>query len=177
VRQSIEAGCDSLELVTDIDEQSVRMLVERGTYINFGLTITKLQATHQHFPMAEMSKASFQRALKAGAKIALSVNATGARGKQEGPYHGEEAVELANMVEYGMTPLQTLRSATSVAAENIGWGDKVGSIEKGKFADIIAVSGNPAVDVTETERVKFVMKGGQVYRNDLKSLTASPGQK
>src|SRR6516225_3941412 len=87
VRQSIEAGCDSLELVTDIDEQSVRMLVERGTYINFGLTITKLQATHQRFPMAEMSKASFQRALKAGAKIAFSVNATGARGRQEGRYH------------------------------------------------------------------------------------------
>jgi imidazolonepropionase-like amidohydrolase len=177
VRQSIEAGCDSLELVTDIDEQSVRMLVERGTYINFGLTITKIQAAHQHFPMAEMSKASFQRALKAGAKVALSVNATGARGKQEGPYHGEEAVEFANMVEYGMTPMQALRSATSVGAENIGWGDRVGSIEKGKFADIIAVSGNPAVDITEMERVKFVMKGGQVYRNDLKSLAAAASQK
>jgi imidazolonepropionase-like amidohydrolase len=177
VRQSIEAGCDSLELVTDIDEQSVRMFVEKGTYINFGLTITKLQATHQHFPMAEMSKASFQRALKAGAKIAFSVNATGARGKQGGPYHGEEAVEFASMVEYGMTPLQALRSATSVAAENIGWGDRVGSIEKGKFADIIAVSGNLAADIREMERVKFVMKGGQVYRNDLKNLTASANQK
>jgi imidazolonepropionase-like amidohydrolase len=177
VRQSIEAGCDSLELVTDVDEQLVRMLVDRGTYINFALTITKIQATHQNFPMAEMSKASFQRALKAGAKIAFSVNATGARGKQEGPYHGEEAVEFANMVEYGMTPLQALRSATSVGAENLGWADRVGSIEKGKYADIIAVSGNPAVDVTEMERVKFVMKGGQVYRNALKSSTASASQK
>ena len=80
------------------------------------------------------------------------------------------------MVEYGMTPLQALRSATSVGAENIGWGDRVGSIEKGKYADIIAVSGNPAIDVTEMERVKFVMKGGQVYRNDLKSSTASASQ-
>lgn len=177
VRQSIEAGCDSLELVTDINEQLVGMLVDRGIYINFALTITKIQATHQNFPMAEMSKASFQRALKAGAKIAFSVNATGARGKQEGPYHGEEAVEFANMVEYGMTPLQALRSATSVGAGNLGWADRVGSIEKGKYADIVAVSGNPAVDVTEMERVKFVMKGGQVYRNDLKSLTASGGQK
>ena len=124
-----------------------------------------------------MSKASFQRALKAGAKIAFSVNATGARGKQEGPYHGEEAVEFANMVAYGMTPLQALRSATSVGAENLGWADRVGSIEKGKYADIVAVSGNPAVDVTEMERVKFVMKGGQVYRNDLKSATATASQK
>jgi imidazolonepropionase-like amidohydrolase len=76
-----------------------------------------------------------------------------------------------------MTPLQALRSATSVGAENLGWADRVGSIEKGKYADIIAVSGNPAADVTEMERVKFVMKGGQVYRNDLKSATASASQK
>ena len=127
--------------------------------------------------MPELSKASFQRALKAGVRIALGVNATGAHGKQPGPYHGEEAVEFAKMVEYGMTPLQALRSATSVGAENIGWSDRVGSIEKGKYADIVAVSGNPAVDVTEMERVKFVMKGGQVYRNDLKNLATGVSQK
>jgi imidazolonepropionase-like amidohydrolase len=72
------------------------------------------------------------------------------------------------MVQYGMTPLQAIRSATSVGAENIGWGDRIGSIEKGKFADIVGVSGDPSKDVTELERVKFVMKGGQVFRNDLK---------
>jgi imidazolonepropionase-like amidohydrolase len=168
VRQSIEAGCDSLELVTDIDGESIQKVVEKGIYMTFGLTITKIQARSQNFPMAEMSKASFQRALKAGVKIAFSVNATGAHGKQAGPYHGEEGVEFATMVEYGMTPLQAIRSATSVGAENIGWKDRVGSIEKGKFADFVAVSGNPANDVTELERVKFVMKGGQVFRNDLK---------
>jgi imidazolonepropionase-like amidohydrolase len=177
VRQSIEAGCDSIELNTDINEESVRLVAEKGTFMTFGLTITKINAARENFPMAEMSKASFQRALKAGVKIAFAVNATGAHGKQRGPYHGEEAVEFANMVEYGMTPLQALRSATSVGAENIGWSDRVGSIEKGKYADIIAVAGNPAVDVTEMERVKFVMKGGQVYRNDLSNLTASASQK
>jgi imidazolonepropionase-like amidohydrolase len=166
VRQSIEAGCDSLELVTDIDADSVRMVAEKGIFMTFGLAITKIQAKRQNFPMAELSKASFQRALKAGVKIAFSVNATGAHGKQAGPYHGEEAVEFATMVEYGMTPLQAIRSATSVGAENIGWGDRVGSIEKGKYADFVAVAGNPANDVTELERVKFVMKGGQVVRND-----------
>ena len=176
VRQSIEAGCDSIELNTIIDDESVRKLVERGTFINFGLTTTKNQAMHQNFPMAEMSKASFQRALKAGAKIALSVNANGAHGKQEGPYHGEEAVEFANMVEYGMTPLQALRAGTAVGADNLGWGDRVGAIEKGKLADIIAVSGNPAADITEMQRVKFVMKGGQVYLNELKG-SASVSQK
>jgi imidazolonepropionase-like amidohydrolase len=177
VRQSIMAGCDSLELNTDIDEESVRMVAEKGIFMNFGLTITKIQAARQNFPMAEMSKASFQRALKAGVKIAFSVNATGAHGKQAGPYHGEEAVEFANMVAYGMTPLQAIRSATSVGADNLGWGDRVGSIEKGKFADFVGVSGNPANDVTELERIKFVMKGGQVVRNDLKGPGANVSQK
>jgi imidazolonepropionase-like amidohydrolase len=64
-----------------------------------------------------------------------------------------------------------------VGAENIGWGDRVESIEKGKYADLVAVSGNPANDVTELERVKFVMKGGQVVRNDFTGLTASARQK
>ncbi len=173
VRQSIVAGCDSIELNTDIDEESVRMVAEKGTFMTFGLTITKLQAQKQKFPMAEMSKASFQRALKAGVKIAFSVNATGAHGKQVGPYHGEEGVEFKLMVEYGMTPLQAIRSATSVGADNIGWGDRVGSIEKGMFADIVGVSGDPSKDVTELERVKFVMKGGEVFRNDLKGSGAN----
>ena len=62
-----------------------------------------------------------------------------------------------------MTPLQALQAATAVGSENIGWGDRVGSIEKGKYADFVAVAGNPAVDVTEMERVKFVMKGGRKW--------------
>jgi imidazolonepropionase-like amidohydrolase len=77
------------------------------------------------------------------------------------------------MTEYGMTPLQAIRSATSVGAANIGWADRVGAIEKGKFADIIGVSGDPSKDVTELERVKFVMKGGQVFRNDLTGSSAN----
>jgi imidazolonepropionase-like amidohydrolase len=165
VRQSIEAGCNSLELITDIDAESVRMAVEKGTFMTFGLTTTR---NNRSKIVPELSRASFQRALKAGAKIAFGANATGAHGSQPGPYHGEEAVELATMVEYGMTPLQAIRSATSVGAENIGWGDRVGSIEKGKYADFVSVAGNPANDVTELERVKFVMKGGQVFRNDFK---------
>lgn len=67
-----------------------------------------------------------------------------------------------------MTPTQGIQSATTVAAEMMGWEDRIGSIEKGKYADIIAVSGDPLKDITELERVKFVMKGGKVVRNDLK---------
>jgi imidazolonepropionase-like amidohydrolase len=176
VRQSVEAGCDSLELATDIDPESIRMAVAKGTFMTFGLTTTKLNPS-KSIPVAEMSKASFQRALQAGVKIAFAVNASGAHGKQRGPYHGEEAVELRLMVEYGMTPLQAIRSATSVGAENIGWQDRVGSIEKGKYADFVGVSGDPSKDVTELERVKFVMKGGQVLRNDLKGSGGSLSRK
>jgi imidazolonepropionase-like amidohydrolase len=170
VRQSIEAGCDSLELGIDIDADAIRMIVDKGIFMTFALAINK---NPQRQSVREIQKASFQRALKAEAKIAFAVNASGARGKQRGPFHGEEAVEFATMVEYGMTPLQAIRSATSVAADNIGWGDRVGSIEKGKYADFIAVSGNPANDVTELERVKFVMKGGEVFRNDFTKSDAN----
>jgi imidazolonepropionase-like amidohydrolase len=170
VRQSIEAGCDSLELGIDIDPEAIRMIVDKGIFMTFALAINKNPARRS---VREIQKASFQRALKAGAKIAFAVNASGAHGKQAGPYHGEEAVEFATMVP----PLQAIRSATSVAAENIGWGDRVGSIEKGKYADFVAVSGNPANDVTELERVKFVMKGGQVFRNDFTGSGANVSRK
>jgi imidazolonepropionase-like amidohydrolase len=172
IRQSIEAGCNSLELVTDLDPGSAQMAAQRGTFMTFGL-VTSKNSRSPTIPVPELSKASFQLALKTGVKIAVGVNATGAHGKQPGPYHGEEAVEFATMVDYGMTPLQAIRSGTSVGAENIGWGDRVGSIEKGMYADLIAVAGNPASDITELQHVKFVMKGGQVYRNDFAASGAN----
>jgi imidazolonepropionase-like amidohydrolase len=174
VRQSIEAGCDSLELNIDIDADSIRTVVEKGMFMTFALTINK-NASRQS--VREIQKASFQRALRAGVKIVFAVNATGAHGKQAGPYHGEEGVEFATMVEYGMTPLQAIRSATSVGADNLGLRDRVGSIERGKLADLVAVAGNPASDITELERVKFVMKGGQVFRNDFTVLGTNVGRR
>jgi imidazolonepropionase-like amidohydrolase len=67
-----------------------------------------------------------------------------------------------------MTPMQAIRSGTSTAAELLGWSDKLGTIEAGKWADIVAVSGDPLKDIKELENVKFVMKGGAVYKNDVK---------
>jgi len=72
------------------------------------------------------------------------------------------------MVKFGMTPVQAIRAATSDAAQLMGWQDRVGSIEPGKFADLVAVEGDPTSDITELERVKFVMKGGHVFKNELK---------
>jgi imidazolonepropionase-like amidohydrolase len=80
--------------------------------------------------------------------------------------HGLNAREFAVMVKLGLTPLQSIQAATVNAADLLGWSDKIGAIESGKWADIIALDGNPLQDVTTLERVKFVMKGGEVVKNE-----------
>ncbi len=103
---------------------------------------------------------NFQRAVKAGVKIAF--------GTDSGVYpHGWNAKQFAHMVRWGMTPMQAIQSATVNAADLLGWSDRIGSIEQGRFADIIAVSGDPVADVATLERVSFVMKGGQIIKNTL----------
>jgi imidazolonepropionase-like amidohydrolase len=90
-------------------------------------------------------------------------------GSGAGPFpHGSQTKEFEYMVKFGMTPMQAIRAATSDAAQLMGWQDRVGSLEAGKFADLVAVTGDPTTDITELERVKFVMKGGQVFKNELK---------
>ena len=84
------------------------------------------------------------------------------------PYaHGTQANEFEWLVRQGMTPTQAIQAATIVDAEMMGWQDQIGSIEKGKYADVVAVSGDPLKDITELARVKFVMKGGKIVRSDL----------
>jgi len=86
-----------------------------------------------------------------------------------GPFpHGTQAKEFEFMVRLGMAPAAALQAATRSAADLMGWQDRVGSIQPGEFADLVAVSGDPPADIAELERVKFVMKGGAVVRNDLK---------
>ena len=80
--------------------------------------------------------------------------------------HGLNAHEFAVLVKLGLTPLQSIQAATINAADLLGWSDKIGAVEYGKWADIIAVDGDPVQDVTTLERVKFVMKGGEVVKNE-----------
>jgi imidazolonepropionase-like amidohydrolase len=84
--------------------------------------------------------------------------------------HGVQAFQFAYYVKWGMTPAQALQMATSSAAESLNFelGKRVGSVEAGKYADLVAVSGDPLADITEMQRVKFVMKGGVVFRNEIK---------
>ena len=82
--------------------------------------------------------------------------------------HGTQALDLEMLVKHGgLTPVRALQGATTINAEALGWQDQIGSIEKGKYADLIAVSGDPLADITELQKVKFVMKGGKVIRNEM----------
>ncbi len=124
-------------------------------------TIKDAKATGGKYSLEALREKSGRLAIARGVKISF--------GTGVGPFpHGTQAAEFVYLVKYGMTPSQAIQSATTVAAEMMGWQDQIGSLEKGKYADIIAVSADPLKDVTELERVKFVMKGGQVIRNDLK---------
>ncbi len=167
LRNCVEAGVDSIEHGLDLDEASITRMIEKGIYLVPTLYVYEfependLRATGGKTSRARIHEAGFRRAVARGVKIAF--------GTDVGPFpHGTQAKEFRYMVRFGMTPAQALHAATTVAAELMGWLDRIGSLEKGKFADLIAVSGDPLADITELERVKFVMKGGQVVRNELK---------
>ena len=110
-------------------------------------------------PTGRLGVENVARLFKAGVRIALGTDATVFP-------HGLNARELAVYVRLGMTPLEAIRTATTKAADLMGWSDRVGSIAPGKLADLIAVEGDPLEDVTVLEHVKFVMKDGKVYRDD-----------
>ena len=83
--------------------------------------------------------------------------------------HGAQALDFEMLVKHGgLTPARAIQGGTTINAEVMGWHDQIGSIDKGKYADLIAVSGDPLADITELQRVKFVMKGGKVIRNELR---------
>jgi imidazolonepropionase-like amidohydrolase len=163
----IEAGVDSIEHGLDLDDAAIQRMIDKGTYLVPTLYVYEfepeedLRAIGGKTSRARIHEASFRRAVARGVKIAF--------GTDVGPFpHGTQGKEFEYMVRFGMSPVQALRAATSVAADLMGWEDRLGSIERGKLADLVAVSGDPLVDITELKRVKFVMKGGDVVRNDLK---------
>ena len=167
LHNAIEAGVDSIEHGLELDDTSLREMVGKGIYLVPTLYVYEvgaeedLLATGGKTSRARIHEESFRRALASGVKIAF--------GTDVGPFpHGTQAKEFEYMVRFGMTPAQALCSATQRAAELMGWQDRIGSLERSKFADVIAVSGDPLSDITELQRVKFVMKGGVVVKNDLK---------
>ncbi|HEV2492875.1 MAG TPA: amidohydrolase family protein [Terriglobia bacterium] len=164
----VNAGVDSIEHGLDLDEESITKMVAKGItwvptlYVYEFEPEEDLEATGGKTSRARIHEASFRRALAhGGLKIAF--------GTDVGPFpHGTQAKEFEYLVRFGLTPAQAIRAATSVAAELMGWQDRIGGVEPGRLADLIAVAGDPLRDITELERVKFVMKGAVVVRNDFK---------
>ncbi len=166
-KRAIRAGIDSIEHGTFIDDEAMRMMRERGTFLVPTLSVRSGLA-ESTFPPRVRAKADLavkqqdimmRRALAMGLKIALGTDAA--------VYpHGNNALEFVLMAADGMTPAQSLRAGTSSAAELLGLQNKIGTLEPGKLADVVAVPGNPLEDIKVTQSVVFVMKEGVIYRND-----------
>ena len=179
LKNSILAGVDSIEHGQGMDDSEATMMVQKGIYFDvtgYRYTMPEIaendkRNTGGKYSIIPIFEKNFKNALSKGVKIAWGSGVDGTAGdpRSSGPLlHGTQAVEFAWLVNHGMTPAAAIQSATMVDAEMMGWQDRIGSLEKGKYADIVAVSGDPLKDITELERMKFVMKGGKVYRNDLK---------
>ena len=165
---SLKAGVDSIEHGYGLDEGLMDRMVRQGTYwcptIYVGVYVAEGRAAAGApiwLTMRDLEAKAFGIAVRKGVKIAYGTDAGGYAWTEN------QAKEFAFMVRYGMTPMQAIQSATINAADLLEHPSDFGAIEPGKFADIIAVSGDPLRDITELERVQFVMKGGQIYRNDI----------
>jgi imidazolonepropionase-like amidohydrolase len=165
-----EAGVDSVEHGHLMNDAAIATLKKNGTYLVPTLYLIDWQrenAAQANLPdflkakmemVSQAGKGNAKKAFDAGVKIGFGTDAA--------VYpHGLNAHEFNVYVKLGMTPLQAIQTATVNDADLLGWSDKVGAIEAGKFADIIAVDGDPLADVTTLQRVKFVMKGGEVVKN------------
>jgi imidazolonepropionase-like amidohydrolase len=166
-----EAGVDSVEHGHLMNDAAIATLKKNGTYLVPTLYLVDWQREHAaeaNLPefsrkkmelVSQMGKANIKKAIEAGVKIGMGTDAA--------VYpHGLNAHELAVYVSLGMSPLQAIQTATINDADLLGWSDKVGTLEPGKWADIIAVDGDPLQDVTTLQHVRFVMKAGEVVKNN-----------
>src|SRR6266849_2189418 len=161
IAAALRAGVDTIEHGDGLTDALMDEIVRKGVYWVPTITVGAYVAPGRGgnwTKMVDLEKAAFQKALKKNVKIALGTDAGGFDWKEL-----NQAKEFEYYVNYGMTPMQAIRSGTVIPAELLGWRDKIGTIEAGKWADIVAVSGDPLKDITELQRVKFVMKGGTVY--------------
>jgi imidazolonepropionase-like amidohydrolase len=169
IRDAILAGVDSVEHASLIDDEGIRLAREKGTYIVMDIYnddfILQEGARAGMLPeslekekiVGQLQRDNYRKAFRAGVRMAFGTDA--------GVYpHGDNARQFFYMVKYGMTPMQAIQAATINGADLLGWKDRIGSVTPGKYADLIAVSGDPLADPAELTRVKFVMKGGAVVK-------------
>jgi imidazolonepropionase-like amidohydrolase len=166
IAAALRAGVDTIEHGDGLTDALMEEMARKGVYwvptLTVGLYVAPGRGGNWQ-KMADLQRENFAKAVKKGVRIALGTDAGGFDWKKV-----NQAKEFGYYVKYGMTPMQAIRTSTTVAAELLGWSDNAGTIEAGKWADLVAVSGDPLKDITELERVMFVMKGGEVYKKDLK---------
>jgi imidazolonepropionase-like amidohydrolase len=165
IESALKAGVDSIEHGDGLDDEMLALLAKKGVYwcptIYVGVFVAAGRAAAGApvwSSMVELERQAFGKALKHGVKISFGTDAGGFAWTEN------QAKEFSYMVRYGMTPMQAVQSATSVAAALLGKQDELGALEAGKLADIVAVPGDPLRDISELEHVSFVMKGGVVYK-------------
>lgn len=170
IKNAVLAGVDSVEHGSYINDEEIQLMKERGTYLvptvyledwllqnmqNLGYTPNMMEKAKTVIPIAQKN---LSHAFKSGLKVAL--------GSDAAVYpHGLNAHEFGKMADMGLTPLEAIQAGTVTAADLLGWSDRVGTIEAGKFADLVAVDGDPIANVHVLENVRFVMKGGEVVKN------------
>ena len=173
LKMAVKAGVAAIEHGSLLDDECIELMKQKGTFYDPTIFVghyVVAEFAKKGYPEKILNKArmivpvvgsSFSKAVKAGVKIAFGTDA--------GVFpHGLNAKQFAYMVQFGQTPIQAIQSATVQSAELLGWSKKIGSIEKGKYADVIAIVGNPLENITLLEKVSFVMKGGVVYKNEIK---------
>ena len=171
-REAIEAGVDSIEHGSFMKPETLTLMKKKGTFLTPTLMASDwIMSKIDNYPLALQVKAKaataarsemFRNAVKMGIKISFGTDAA--------VYpHGQNAKEFKLMVDLGMTPIDALKSATANDADLLGIAQKVGTLEKGKLADIVAMPGDPTSDITETEHVSFVMKEGKIIRQNLRT--------
>ena len=172
IKDAINAGIDSVEHSSLIDDEGIALAKQHGTYLVFDIYNDDFilsdgaksgmlpESIEKEKKIGRLQRENFRHAYQSGAKIAFGTDA--------GVYpHGDNARQFSKMVEWGMKPIDAIQAATTSAADLIGIPDKIGVLEPGHYADLIAVSGDPIANVKILENVKFVMKGGTVVKNEL----------
>jgi imidazolonepropionase-like amidohydrolase len=180
IKNAVYAGVDSIEHGSLIDDEGIRLMVDRGTWLvadiyNDDYLLGKAiefklpaESIAKEKAIGQLQRDNFARAVRAGVKVAYGTDA--------GVYpHGDNGMQFHYMVKYGLTPARAIRSATSDAAELLGRSGQVGRVAPGFYADLIAVQDDPLTNIRVLEKVGFVMKGGAVIKNWL-SLPALPPQ-
>ena len=172
-KNAIVAGCDTIEHAYGLDQEQANMMVAKGLFYDPTLQryiepymddndAKNTGGKYRMIPIFEHAVA--MAAATKGMKIMVGSGADGSTYA-----HGTQALDFEMLVKHGgLTPVRALQGGTMINAEALGWQEQIGSIDKGKFADLVAVPGDPLADITELQRVKFVMKGGKIVRNELK---------